>query len=209
MNNRLAELFRRYPELECCENKLLLAFDTLCGCYKKRGKLLVCGNGGSCADSEHIVGELMKSFCKNRVIPKDVAERLKAINPQEGEMMAQMLERGLPAIALSAHTALNTAFANDKNADLMYAQQVMGYGNADDVFLGISTSGNSRNVVYAMQVAKAKNMKTIALTGKDGGRIAKIADVAIIAPSSETYQIQEYHLPIYHALCLMLEDEFF
>lgn len=209
MGDRLSILLKRYSELKCCEKDIHDAFEILCETYTHNGKLLVCGNGGSCADSEHIVGELMKSFCKKRSIPQKVANNLRKINPKEGDKMVEMLECGLPAIALSAHTALNTAFANDKNGELMYAQQVMGYGNDGDAFIGISTSGNSKNVVYAMQVAKAKGLKTIALTGKDGGKIAQIADVAIIVPSNETYQIQELHLPVYHTLCLMLEDTFF
>ncbi|MCC8127920.1 MAG: SIS domain-containing protein [Clostridiales bacterium] len=208
-NRQLELLITRYPALSVCCADIRAAFELMKTSYQHGGKLLVCGNGGSCADSEHIVGELMKGFCKKRPLSQKLQEQLMKINPEEGAAIATALECGLPAIALSAHTALNTAFANDKDPDLVYAQEVMGYGNAGDAFLGISTSGNSRNIVYAMQVAKAKGLKTVALTGKNGGKIAGIADVSIIVPSQETYQIQEYHLPVYHALCLMLEDEFF
>ncbi len=208
-NRQLELLITRYPALSVCCADIRAAFEQMKTSYQHGGKLLVCGNGGSCADSEHIVGELMKGFCKKRPLSQELQEQLMKINPEEGAAIAAALECGLPAIALSAHTVLNTAFANDKDPDLVYAQEVMGYGNPGDVFLGISTSGNSRNIVYAMQVAKAKGLKTVALTGKNGGKIAGIADVSIIVPSQETYQIQEYHLPVYHALCLMLEDEFF
>ncbi|MCD8223198.1 MAG: SIS domain-containing protein [Clostridiales bacterium] len=208
-NGQLELLITRYPALSVCGMDIYAAFEIMKSSFQHGGKLLICGNGGSCSDSEHIVGELMKGFCKKRPLPCELRERLKEINPGEGEMIATALECGLPAIALSAHTALNTAFANDKNPDLIYAQEVIGYGNPDDVFWGISTSGNSKNVVYAMQVAKAKGLKTIALTGRNGGKVAKIADVSIIVPFQETYQIQEYHLPVYHTLCLMLEDAFF
>lgn len=209
MDKHIKILLQRYSELTVCKMDIAQAYEILRDSFYRKGKLLVCGNGGSCADSEHIVGELMKSFCKKRKIPKEIADNIKEINSEEGEDISELLECGLPAIALSTHSALNTAFSNDKNADLIYAQQVMGYGNQEDVFLGISTSGNSKNVLYAMQVAKAKGLKTLALTGKDGGKLAKLADVAIIVPSSETYKIQELHLPIYHTLCLMLEDTFF
>lgn len=207
--NYLKNLIKRYNLLEVCQGDIEQAYECLKTCYNNKGKLLVCGNGGSCADAEHIVGELMKGFCKKRPIPLELAEKIENINLEQGEYIVDMLECALPAIALSAHTALNTAFANDKDADLMYAQEVMGYGTVNDVFWGISTSGNSKNVVYAMQVAKAKGLKTIALTGKDGGKLAHLADISIIVPSQKTYQIQELHLPIYHTLCLMLEDTFF
>lgn len=209
MNTQLELLLSRYPILNECRDSIEQAFGIMKQTYMQSGKILVCGNGGSCADAEHIVGELMKGFCKKRPLSDVLKKRLLEINHEDGELLASLLEEGLPAIALSAHTALNTAYANDKNPDLVFAQEVMGYGLPQDTFLGISTSGNSKNVFYAMQVAKAKGLKTIALTGKDGGKIAKIAEVAIIVPSNETYQIQELHLPVYHALCLMLEEEFF
>ena len=151
----------------------------------------------------------MKGFCKKRKISEELRLRLKEIHPEDGEALYENLEQGLPAIALTAQTALNTAFSNDKNPLMIFAQQTLGYGKEGDVLLGITTSGNSKNVLYAFEVAKALGMKTIALTGKDGGKAGKLADLSLIAPSNETYQIQEYHLPIYHALCLMLEERYF
>lgn len=202
-------LITRYPVLKVCKEEIQQAFSILKHTYMNKGKLLVCGNGGSCADAEHIVGELMKGFCKKRRMPADLAEKLTDVSGADADLLIDSLECGLPAIALSAHTALNTAFANDKNPNLVFAQEVMGYGNSGDVLLGISTSGNSKNVVYAMEIVKAKGLSTIALTGRDGGRLVGLADTCIIVPAIETYQIQELHLPVYHALCLMLEEEFF
>ena len=178
-------------------------------CYENGGKLLIAGNGGSAADSDHIVGELMKGFVKRRPVSAEFAEALKQADPERGEELAKKLQGGLPAIALTNHTALSSAFANDVDGMLSYAQQVNGYGKAGDVFLGISTSGNSENVMYAAVTAKAKGLKVVGLTGKTGGKLAKLADVAIIVPEQETYKIQELHLPIYHVLCLMLEDKFY
>ncbi|MEY8335445.1 SIS domain-containing protein [Lachnospiraceae bacterium 47-T17] len=209
MNPELSTLLHRYPSLKCCETDIYRAFGIISDTYKRKGKLLICGNGGSCADAEHIVGELMKGFRKKRKMPNELAEQLRAQAEAHADFIVNSLECGLPAIALSAHSALNTAFANDKNPDLIYAQQVMGYGEQGDAFLGISTSGNAKNVVYAMEVAKAKELYTVALTGRDGGSLAKMADASIIVPATETYQIQELHLPIYHTICLMLENEFF
>lgn len=205
----LNTLVERYPALNECQSSIALAYTILKTSYDADGKLLVCGNGGSCADAEHIVGELMKGFRRKRAVSPAFAEKLCAVNGEDGAALAANLEGGLPAIALGAHTALNTAFANDKNADMIFAQEVMGYGRAGDVLLGISTSGNSKNVIYALETARAKGMKTIVLTGKDGGKAVQYADAAIIVPSNETYKIQEYHLPIYHALCLMLEETYF
>ncbi len=205
------DLITRYPALEVCRESIQQAFLILKDSYSNGGKLLVAGNGGSCADSEHIVGELMKGFKSNRELSDDFKKALIDIDPIKGEELSKKLQGALPAIALDGHQGLNTAFTNDVEGGglLTYAQQVMGYGKNNDVFLGISTSGNAKNVIYAAITAKAKGMKVIALVGKDGGALAKIADVVIIAPSDETFMIQEYHLPIYHCLCLMLEEEFF
>ncbi len=193
------ELLERYPQLNTCakdiENALSLMIDT----YKNGGKILVCGNGGSSADSDHIVGELMKGF----KLPRKVTdERI----PQE---LREKLQGALPAISLCAHTSLITAIANDNDADMIFAQQVYGYAKENDLLIAISTSGNSKNVVNAVKVAKALNVKVIALTGKLGGELKDLADVTICAPSTETYKIQEYHLPIYHYLCAKVEEEFF
>lgn len=205
----LDELITRYPVLTPIQPDILKAYETLEECYANGGKLLIAGNGGSCADAEHIVGELMKGFVKKRQLSEDLQEKMKACDPSHGELLAKSLQGGLMAIALTGHAGLSTAFANDVDADMIFAQQTCGYGCPGDVFLGISTSGNSKNVDYAVTVAKAKGLKVIGLTGKDGGTLGRRADVAIIVPEMETYKIQELHLPVYHALCLMLEERFF
>ena len=204
-------LIERYPALHACREDIIKAYKILETCFSGGNKLLVAGNGGSCADAEHIVGELMKGFKLPRKCTEGFAEKLRAVDPVRGEVLAEKLQGGLPAIALSGHQGLNTAYINDveNGGLLMYAQQVNGYGKVGDVFLGISTSGNSKNVMYAAVVAKAKGMKVLGLTGSKGGQLAEIADVAIRVPETETYMIQELHLPVYHALCLMLEEKFF
>lgn len=205
----LNELITRYPLLASIRDEIENAYNTIVECYENDGKVLIVGNGGSAADAEHIVGELMKGFVKNRTISKEMQEALLAIDLERGAGLIKNLQGGLPAICLNAHTSLNTAFANDKDPVMSYAQQVNGYGKPGDVFVGISTSGNAENVMYAAVTAKAKGLKVIALTGKNGGKLAKVSDVAVIVPEQETYKIQEYHLPIYHVLCLMLEDHFY
>ena len=205
----LQNLIERYPRLKPTRRDINAAFDVMAECFSLGGKLLIAGNGGSAADSEHIVGELMKNFCKKRRLPDLFSGRIKEIDSEIADYIVQRLEPGLPAIALSGNNSLNTAVANDITGDIIFAQQVYGYGKADDVFLGISTSGNSRNVVYAAVAAKAKNLKVIALTGGNGGNLKDFADVCIMVPEKETYAIQELHLPIYHCLCLMLEERFF
>ena len=207
----IKELVNRYPALESCRAQIQEAFNILEECYATGHKLLIAGNGGSCADSEHIVGELMKGFKKRRKINIELANKLASIDPVRGPELANKLQCSLPAIALTCHQGLNTAFINDvDNSGLLTcAEQINGYGNEGDVFLGISTSGNSENVIFAAITAKAKGIKVIGLTGASGGNIANIADVTIKAPSTETFMVQEYHLPIYHCLCLMLEERFF
>lgn len=205
----LEELIKRYPCLEAVRDSILAAYGILEECFSGGGKLLIAGNGGSCADAEHIVGELMKGFVKSRKLDAELKERLKAEDADHGAVLAEALQAGLPAIALNGHPGLSTAFANDVDADMVFAQQVCGYGAAGDVFLGISTSGNAKNVDYAVTVAKAKKMTVIGLAGKDGGRLGKRADVAVIVPENETFKIQELHLPVYHVLCLLLEERFF
>lgn len=201
-------LIERYPMLECCKSEIIDAYFILEETYKNKGKLLIAGNGGSAADSEHIVGELMKTFKLPRKLPSDYKEKLKNVNLEMGEVLAENLQCSLPAIALDGHIALSTAYMNDCEPLLCFAQQVNGFGNEQDTFLGISTSGNSKNVLYAAVCAKAKGMKVIGLTGERDSKLATLADVCIKAPSMETYMIQELHLPIYHCLCLMLEDKF-
>ena len=187
------------------------AYKILERCFAEGNKLLVAGNGGSCADSEHIVGELMKGFKLPRKCSAEYAAKLESVDPVRGAELAQKLQGGLPAIALDGHQGLNSAFINDVPGGglLTYAQQINGYGREGDVFLGISTSGNSKNIMYAVVTARAKGLKVIGLTGADGGELAGAADVAIKVPRSETYMVQELHLPVYHTLCLMLEERFF
>lgn len=205
----LEELLERYPVLKSQEDSIFQAYRLMRGCYQEGGKLLIAGNGGSCADSEHIVGELMKGFVKKRPLSEKEVQALEEADPERGPQLGARLQKALPALCLTGHCALTTAFANDVDGVMAIAQQVYGYGNPGDVFLGISTSGNSANILYAMAAARARGLKTIALTGRDGGAMKSRADAAIVAPSWETYKIQELHLPIYHALCLMLEEYFF
>lgn len=203
------ELMKRYPQLVVVRKEIEESYEVLKKSYQNGGKLLIAGNGGSCADSEHIVGELMKGFCLERKVPGDFADTLKEIDLEMGTNLAAKLQGALPAIALDNHNALNTAYLNDVDGLLCYAQQVYGYGTTGDVFLGISTSGNSKNILNAAIVAKAKGMKVIGLTGEGCGKLADISDVVIKVPEKETFKIQELHLPVYHCLCLMLEKEFF
>ena len=204
-------LIKRFPDLAQCQESIIKAYDLLEKCFSTNHKLLIAGNGGSCADAEHIVGELMKGFKLPRKCSDEFARKLKSIDCARGEELAEKLQGGLPAIALNCHQGLNTAYINDvSNGGLLtYAQQVYGYGKEGDVFMGISTSGNSKNVMNAVVVAKAMGLKVIGLTGQKGGELANSADVVIKAPSCETYMIQEMHLPIYHCLCLMLEENFY
>ena len=190
----LDELIERYPCLAPMKEQIGHAYEILKEAYESGHKLLIAGNGGSAADSEHIAGELMKGFRKKRTMSKEMSEKLQG---------------ALPAIALCGHPGLSTAFLNDVDGQLIFAQQVYGYGNEGDVLLAISTSGNSANIYYACVTAKAKGMKVIGLTGRDGGKLKHISDETLIVPESETFKIQELHLPIYHALCLMLETHFF
>ncbi|MBU9743099.1 SIS domain-containing protein [Lachnospiraceae bacterium ASD3451] len=205
----LDELIVRYPVLDSIKEDIMKAYEVLEECYENGNKLLIAGNGGSASDAEHIVGELMKSFIKPRHMEEEFISKLISCDEQYGKELGVKLQGGLPAIALSVHNSLNTAFLNDVDGLLCFAQEVCGYGKEGDVLLGISTSGNAENIIYAAVTARAKGMKVIGLTGKDGGRLRERADTCIIAPEFETYKIQELHLPIYHTLCLMLEERFF
>lgn len=209
VENRINTLINRYPVLEAAKDDIIAAYWVMEECYEHDGKLLIAGNGGSAADSEHIAGELMKRFQAPRPVPAEFADKLKEIDPVRGENLAQNLERALMAIPLVAHEAMTTAYINDVDGLGVFAQQLYGFGRPGDVFLGISTSGNSKNVMAATVVARALGIKVIGLTGAKGGELAKVADVCVKAPSDETYMIQELHLPIYHCWCLMLEDTFF
>lgn len=205
----LEELVNRYENLKTIVPDIRNAYEMIRDAYKNGNKLLIAGNGGSCADSEHIVGELMKGFVKKRPVSEDLIRKMIEADPEMGEKLSKKLQQGLPAISLTGHPSLSTAFANDVDPDMVFAEQVVGYGKPGDVFLGITTSGNSKNVLFATVVARAKGMKVIGLTGRDGGELKRVSDVAIVVPETETYQIQELHLPVYHAICLMLEEYFF
>jgi len=202
-------LIERYPVLKNIKKNIIFAYILMEECYLNGGKLLIAGNGGSAADSEHITGELMKRFKIPRPISHEFAEKLKYIDADRGAALANNLECSLMAIPLVAHEALTTAYINDVDGLGVFAQQLFGYGKCGDVFIGISTSGNSKNIMNATVVARASGIKVIGLTGATGGELAEVADVAVIVPENETYMIQELHLPIYHCWCLMLEDRFF
>ena len=194
-------LFERFPQLDPLKEKIMYMFKTIARSYHNGGKLLVCGNGGSAADADHIVGELMKGFYKNRELNKELKDRFNALGSK--------LQGALPAISLTQHTALSTAFANDEDPSVVFAQQVYGYGSRGDILIGISTSGNSANVINAIKVAKIKGMITIGLTGEKPSEMTRHCDICIDVPAHVTAEIQELHLPIYHTLCAMLEEEFF
>ncbi len=202
------ELIERYPSLSVCEKQIREAAEIIINSYKAGGKLLVAGNGGSAADSDHITGELLKSFVKKRTPGQDFLKKLADIDSDTGSYLSDKLQGSLPAVALTNNSALMTASLNDVDGNVLFAQQVMGFGKKEDVFFGISTSGNSKDIIYAAVVAKALGLKTIALTGKKGGKIKDLADCVIIVPQDETFKIQELHLPVYHALCLTVEEYF-
>lgn len=209
MKKHISHLVERYPQLSVCQESIFQAFEIMKNTYEKQGKVLIAGNGGSAADAEHIVGELMKGFKLPRPLNPQLAQACIDINPEMGELLKKYLQGGLPAIALSGHTALTTAFMNDQVPELTFAQQVNGFGVKNDTFWGISTSGNSKNVIFAAIMAKAKGLPVIGLTGAKESKLSELSDVCIKVPETETYKIQEFHLPVYHCLCLMLEDYFF
>lgn len=202
-------LIERYPMLKSVKEDIINGYIILEECYRTGGKLLIAGNGGSAADSEHIAGELMKSFKIPRPVSKEYAKKLISIDSKRGPSLVRNLEQALMAIPLVAHEALTTAYINDVDGMGVFAQQLFGFGKKGDVFLGISTSGNSKNIMNATVVARASGMKILSLTGADGGELALVSDVAVKVPENETYMIQELHLPVYHCWCLMLEDKFF
>ncbi len=205
----IEELIRRYPQLVYVKQAIVDAYLVLEECYTRQGKILIAGNGGSAADAEHIAGELMKKFRLSRPVSVELEERLKEVDPVRGAKLAGELECSLMAIPLVAHEALTTAYINDVDGLGVFAQQLFGYGRAGDVFLGISTSGNSENIINAAVVAKAVGIKVVGLTGVSGGKLAAFSDALVCVPESETYKIQELHLPIYHCWCMMLEEKFF
>lgn len=209
VRKELDDLIKRYPQLEVCRKDIEDAYLLLQETYENNHKLLIAGNGGSAADSEHIAGEMMKRFKVGRPLQKEFADKLIAIDPERGLRLAKNLERPLRAVPLTSHVAITTAYMNDADATGVFAQQMLGFGDEGDVFLAISTSGNSENIISAGVVAKAMGIKTIGLTGERNSKLSEIADICIKVPETETYKIQELHLPVYHALCLMLESHFF
>ena len=209
VRQHLDTLLSRYKKLKDCEAQLICAYEEMERAYLAGGKLLIAGKGGSAADSEHMVGELMKAFILPRRLSSEAMKRMEQIEPELGPVLAKHLQGALPAIALDGHPALTTAYMNDCEPLLCFAQQVNGYGCLEDVLLAISTSGNSKNVLYAAVTAKAKGMRVIGLTGARESRLSALADVTIRVPETATYMIQELHLPVYHCLCLMLEERFF
>jgi D-sedoheptulose 7-phosphate isomerase len=206
MNRHVDNLCKRYPLLSSCSDQIETAIKILTESFSKGGKLLLCGNGGSASDAEHIAGELMKGFILRRAISQNEREKLATL---AGEDLGAVIQGALPAIPLTGQIALSTAVANDNRGDVGFAQQVYGLGRKEDVLMGLSTSGNATNVIHAFHVARLKGMSTILLTGSHGGKLASIADVAVRAPADKTYEIQELHLPIYHAICMALEEDFF
>ena len=208
LQKHITLLIKRYPMLDNIKQSITDAYMIMEECYSNGGKLLVAGNGGSAADSEHIAGELMKRFKTPRPVSREFAKKLETVDPVRGKSLSENLECSLMAIPLVAHEALSTAYINDVDGLGVFAQQLFGFGKQGDVFLGISTSGNSK-IINAVVVAKALGIRVIGLTGKDGGELADMADVAVKAPEKETFMIQELHLPIYHCWCLMLEEKFF
>lgn len=209
MNAKLAELFERYPALRDIEEDIVKAESMMLETYHSGGKILACGNGGSCSDANHIVGELMKGFLLKRPMTAETREKFESALGAEAEDFAKKLQRGIPAIALDAANALFTAYANDVDADYAYAQLVFGYAKENDMLIGISTSGNSKNVVNAMKAAKALGIKTLGLTGARESKLSALADYTIRVPETETFKVQEYHLPVYHYLCAIVEEKVF
>lgn len=205
----LEELITRYPALIPVKDEIYKATERLIDCYQHGMKVLVCGNGGSSSDSDHIVGELMKGFEDKRPVEESLKKQLAAIGGERGKFLSENLQQGLPAISLSAHSALITAIANDNNPDLIFAQQVAGYGSAGDVLIALSCSGNSQNIMDAIITAKAKGMLVIAFTGITGGKMRPYCDILINVPEQRTSFVQELHLPVYHTICLMVEEALF
>ena len=205
----IEDLLRRHPALEVCRGDIVAACGAVINSYEEGGKVLTCGNGGSAADADHIVGELMKSFEGRRPVDESLWRDLVEVDPSRGAYLAEKLQTGLPAISLNAHTALITAVANDIDAALIFAQQVAAYGREEDILIALTTSGNSRNVVDAAITAKAMGMTVVGMTGEGGGKLKEFSDILIAVPARRTAEVQEYHLPVYHAICKAVEEAFF
>ncbi len=204
----LQELIARYPALTVCQADIHAATDTIIGCYEHGGKVLLCGNGGSCADCDHIVGELMKGFLLRRKLSCAETEKFASMF-EGGADFAAKLQGALPAVSLTAQTAILSAFANDVDPDMVYAQLVYGYARQNDLVIGLSTSGNSKNVVNAVKAAKFRGAATLCMTGVKESKLSAMSDVTVRVPETETFKIQELHLPVYHYLCAAVEEEFF
>jgi D-sedoheptulose 7-phosphate isomerase len=205
--DKLEELFSRYPALAVCEDELAKTLALMLDTYHKGGKIMVCGNGGSCADAQHIVGELMKGFLLRRPMTAEQKNQFEnVLGTEDADLFASRMQRGIPAVALDGATGLLTAYANDVDADYMYAQQVFAFGKENDLLIGISTSGNSKNVVNAMKAAKALGIPSVALTGAKESKSSALATAAIRVPETETFKVQELHLPVYHYLCAEMEE---
>jgi D-sedoheptulose 7-phosphate isomerase len=209
VNLILDELIRDCPQLEAVREDIMSAYLALEACYSNKKRVFICGNGGSAADALHIVGELMKSFTAARPMDHDTADKLLSACPNQAVYMIENIQGALPAHALVENAALCSAFANDVKADLVFAQQLYGYAQEGDVLLAISTSGNAENVLNAVRLAKAMGVVTVGLTGGTGGALKAACDICMVMPERETYKIQELHLPVYHALCRMIEARFF
>ena len=209
MDHFIDDLIIRYPVLSESRKQIKDSAKLLIESVKNGGKFLICGNGGSSADADHIVGELMKGFVHLRPLSQKQKDSLESTGGETGRHIGNLLQQGIPAISLSAHSALNTAFINDVAPSLIFAQQVMGLGKTEDVLWGISTSGNAKNVVSAAITAKAMGLRTFAMTGEKESRLSELCDVCIQVKETETYKIQELHLPVYHTLCIIIEDYFF
>lgn len=209
MNAFLDELLTRYPALKNCAAEIQTAGEIMLETYSAGGKMLVCGNGGSCSDSDHIVGELMKGFLKKRKMLPDQQETFRKALGADAENLIEKLQCGIPAISLPAQSTVLSAFANDVDAELVYAQLVFGYAKAEDMFIGLSTSGNSKNIVISAKVAKAMGVRSLALTGANESALSEICDCTIRVPATETFKIQELHLPVYHYLCAYVENQIY
>ncbi len=209
LSDHIVNLTRRFPALEGITDKIQNAANHMVSCYRRGGKVLICGNGGSSSDADHIVAELMKGFLSKRSLSDDLKHKLVNTGGERGRHLSEVLQQGLPAISLTAHSSLNSAVANDSDPDIVFAQQVVSYGNPGDILLGISTSGNAKNVVNAAIAAKSVGMTVIGLTGKGGGHLKNFCDIMINVPEEETHLIQELHLPVYHTICMIVEETFF
>ena len=205
----MEELYSHFSELRSVDPELQSAVELIIASYKSGGKVLTCGNGGSAADAEHIVGELLKSFEIERPLTREIEDAIRSASPDEAELFIKRLQMPLPAIALTSHLSFSTAFSNDVNGELVFSQQLLGLAKPGDTLIALSTSGNSRNVVLAVKLAKALQVHTIGITGRGGGSLGNLCDICIKAPSDITYRAQEYHLAIYHAICRIVERHFF